>query len=341
MNSRLRLHPSKMAFEQIDAPLVADFLEDLETQRGLSVRSRNLRLAAIHSFFRYAAFEMPAHAAQIQRVLAIPSKRFTRKQVSFLNREEVDALLAAPDKGTWSGRRDHAFILTAVQTGLRVSEMTALKRQEFIVGSGAHLRVVGKGRKERCTPLAKPTQAVLGLRICAVKNSTNRMAACAPSWRIRGGTAGIVGSGMIRSIEGDESGMTRPAGDERRRESPLRRHEIGQIVQFAGGGVEPDGRCGREGRSEEERRALRASFSSVLPEKISFAPAPDIVARGGQSGKLAAVAHKTHPLHKRHILYTKPLTAALTALTSPLGPRVIVSGVCETRHIVQGTIIGS
>ena len=134
MNSRLRLHPSKMAFEQIDAPLVADFLEDLETQRGLSVRSRNLRLAAIHSFFRYAAFEMPAHAAQIQRVLAIPSKRFTRKQVSFLNREEVDALLAAPDKGTWSGRRDHAFILTAVQTGLRVSEMTALKRQEFIVG---------------------------------------------------------------------------------------------------------------------------------------------------------------------------------------------------------------
>ena len=158
---RLRLHPSKMAFEQIDAPLVADFLVDLETQRGLSVRSRNLRLAAIHSFFRYAAFEMPAHAAQIQRVLAIPSKRFTRKQVSFLNREEVDALLAAPDMGTWSGRRDHAFILTAVQTGLRVSEMTALKRQEFIAGSGAHLRVVGKGRKERCTPLAKPTQAVL------------------------------------------------------------------------------------------------------------------------------------------------------------------------------------
>ena len=158
---RLRLHPSEMAFEQIDAPLVADFLEDLETQRGLSARSRNLRLAAIHSFFRYAAFEMPDHAAQIQRVLAIPSKRFTRKQVGFLNREEVDALLAAPDRGSWSGRRDHAFILTAVQTGLRVSEMTALKRKELIAGSGAHLRVIGKGRKERCTPLAKPTRAVL------------------------------------------------------------------------------------------------------------------------------------------------------------------------------------
>ena len=158
---RLRRHPSRMAFEQIDAPLVADFLENLETQRGLSVRSRNLRLAAIHSFFRYAAFELPTHAAQIQRVLAIPSKRFTRKQVSFLNREEVDALLAAPNNGTWSGRRDHAFILTAVQTGLRVSEITALKRQDLTLGCGAHLRVVGKGRKERCTPLAKPTQAVL------------------------------------------------------------------------------------------------------------------------------------------------------------------------------------
>ena len=158
---RLRQHPSELAFEQVDAPLVADFLETLQAQRGLSARSRNLRLAAIHSFFRYAAFELPDHAAQIQRVLAIPSKRFTRKQVSFLNREEVDALLAAPNKGTWSGRRDHAFLLTAVQTGFRVSEMTALKRQDFAAGSGAHLRVVGKGRKERCTPLAKPTQAVL------------------------------------------------------------------------------------------------------------------------------------------------------------------------------------
>ena len=96
-----------------------------------------------------------------QRVLAIPSKRFTRKLVSFLSRPEVDALLAAPDRSTWSGRRDHAFILTAVQTGLRLSEMTGLKREDFVSGSGAHLRVVGKGRKERCTPLAKPTRAVL------------------------------------------------------------------------------------------------------------------------------------------------------------------------------------
>ena len=153
--------PSNLDFEQIDAPLVAAFLDQLERQRGLAVRSRNLRLTAIHSFFRYAAFELPTHAAQIQRVLAIPSKRYTRKLVRFLSRPEVDALLAAPDRSTWLGRRDHAFILTAVQTGLRLSEMTGLKRQDLVSGTGAHLRVVGKGRKERCTPLAKPTRAVL------------------------------------------------------------------------------------------------------------------------------------------------------------------------------------
>ena len=158
---RLARPPSRLTFEQIDAPLITAFLDELETRRGLSVRSRNLRLTAIHSFFRYAAFELPTHAAQIQRVLAIPSKRFTRKLVSFLSRSEVDALLAAPDRSTWSGRRDHAFILTAVQTGLRLSEMTGLKREDFVSGSGAYLRVIGKGRKERCTPLAKPTRAVL------------------------------------------------------------------------------------------------------------------------------------------------------------------------------------
>ncbi len=116
---RLHKTPSTLAFEDIDAPLVSAFLDHLESQRGVSVRSRNLRLTAIHSFFRYAAFELPTHAAQIQRVLAIPSKRFNRTLVRFLTRPEVDALLAAPDQRTWFGRRDHAFILTAVQTGLR------------------------------------------------------------------------------------------------------------------------------------------------------------------------------------------------------------------------------
>ncbi len=161
--ARQRLHkqPSALAFEDIDAPLVVAFLDDLEKRRGLSARSRNLRLTAIHSFFRYLAFELPTHAAQIQRVLAIPSKRFTRRLVRFLTRPEVDALLAAPDRCTWFGRRDHAFILMAVQTGLRLSEITGVRREDLTLEAGAHVRVIGKGRKERCTPLAKPTVAVL------------------------------------------------------------------------------------------------------------------------------------------------------------------------------------
>ena len=159
-HQRLHTPPARLSLEAVDAPFIGAFLDQLET-RGLSVRSRNLRLTAIHSFFRYAAFETPTHAAQIQRVLAIPSKRFTRRQIAFLTRPEVDALLAAPDQHTWFGRRDHALLLVAVQTGLRLSELTALTRNDVIVGTGAHVRVIGKGRKERCTPLAKPTMAVL------------------------------------------------------------------------------------------------------------------------------------------------------------------------------------
>ena len=159
---RLGLVPAQLLFEQIDAPLVTEFLEDLEVTRNVSVRTRNLRLTAVRSFFRYASYELfPAHATQIQRVLAIPDKRFERKQIGFLSRDQVDALLQAPDRTTWTGRRDHAFILTAVQTGLRVSELTALKREDMIMGVSSHVRVIGKGRKRRCTPLAKPTCAVL------------------------------------------------------------------------------------------------------------------------------------------------------------------------------------
>ena len=161
VQQRLHKPPAKLGFEEIDAPLIVAFLDDLEKRQGVSVRSRNLRLTAIHSLFRYAAFEAPAQSAQIQRVLAIPSKRFTRTLVPFLTRPEVDALLAAPDQCTWSGRRDHAFLLVAVQTGLRLSEMTGLKRDDIIAGAGAHVRVIGKGRKERCTPFAKSTRTVL------------------------------------------------------------------------------------------------------------------------------------------------------------------------------------
>src|SRR2546425_9647718 len=157
---RLQKSPARLTFEELDAPLIVAFLDDLE-RHGLSIRSRNLRLTAFHSFFRYAAFELPTHAAQIQRVLAIPSKRFTRTLVPFLTRAEVDALLAAPDQHTWFGRRDHAFLLVAVQTGLRVSEITGLTGENLVLGAGAHVRVIGKGRKERCTPIARSTLAVV------------------------------------------------------------------------------------------------------------------------------------------------------------------------------------
>src|SRR6516165_5425106 len=150
--ARVQKPPSRLTIEEIDAPLIVAFLDDLE-RRGLSIRSRNLRLSAFHSFFRYAAFELPTHAAQIQRILAIPSKRFTRTLVQFLTRPEVDALLAAPDRHTWFGRRDHACIQMAVQTGLRLSEITAITRDDLVLEAGAHVRVIGKGRKERCTPL--------------------------------------------------------------------------------------------------------------------------------------------------------------------------------------------
>ena len=158
---RLGVAPQKLTFEQIDAPLITAFLEDMQTSRGISAGSRNLRLTAIRSFFRYASFELPSHAAQIQRVLAIPNKRFTRTQIGFLTRDEVDALLLAPDLGSRSGRRDHALMLLAVQTGLRLSEITGLCRSGICLGAGAHVRVVNKGRKERSTPLTKATAEVL------------------------------------------------------------------------------------------------------------------------------------------------------------------------------------
>ena len=160
-HQQLHTPPACLTFAAIDAPLIAAFLDDLEARRRVTARSRNLRLTAIRSFFRYAAFEEPAHAAQIQRVLAIPGKRHTRRLVTFLTRPEIAAVLAAPDPSTWFGRRDHALLLVAVQTGLRVSELTGLQRLDVALGVGAHVRCVGKGRKERCTPLTKTAGAVL------------------------------------------------------------------------------------------------------------------------------------------------------------------------------------
>lgn len=160
-HSRTGKAASTITLEDLDATLIGAFLDDLETDRNNAVRSRNLRMTAIRSFFRYAAIEAPQQAALTQRVLAIPNKLQDRRLVGFLLRPEIDALIAAPNRKTWLGRRDHALLLTAVQTGLRLSEITALRQQDVVLGTGAHVRCQGKGRKERCTPLTKTVSAVL------------------------------------------------------------------------------------------------------------------------------------------------------------------------------------
>jgi integrase/recombinase XerD len=138
--------PSALGVEDLDAKVISGFLDHLERERHNSIATRNARLAAIHSLFSFAALKHPEHAEVIQQVLAIPPKRADRAEVSFLSRAEVDALLAAPDRSRWVGRRDHALLLVAVQTGLRVSELTGLRRQDVDTGTGAHLRCLGKGR---------------------------------------------------------------------------------------------------------------------------------------------------------------------------------------------------
>ena len=153
--------PCSLDFADLDASVIGDFLAHLETTRGNSVRTRNARLAAIHSFFHFAAFAHPEHAELVQRVLAIPHKRFERALVTFLDRPEFEALLTAPDRSTSVGRRDHTLLLLALQTGLRLSELTGLRLQDVHLGSGPHLRCSGKGRKERLTPLTRQSVAVL------------------------------------------------------------------------------------------------------------------------------------------------------------------------------------
>lgn len=153
--------PSSLRMEDLDAPLIGAFLDHLEADRHNSVRTRHARLAAVHSLFRFAALRHPEHAALIQRVLAIPQKRTERALVTFLDQTEIDALLAAPDRDRYVGRRDHALLLTAIQTGLRVSEIASLTCQDVVLTTGAHVRCYGKGRKERVTPLTDQTVAVL------------------------------------------------------------------------------------------------------------------------------------------------------------------------------------
>jgi len=158
---RLGIEPSKLDIDDLDAPLIGAFLDHLEHDRGNGVRTRNTRLAAIRSLFRYGALRHPEHAAVIERVLAIPPKRFERTLVTFLTESEVNSLLAAPDRTTWTGRRDYALLGLAAQTGLRVSELIGLRCLDVHLGVGAHVSCLGKGRKQRVTPLTRGMVAVL------------------------------------------------------------------------------------------------------------------------------------------------------------------------------------
>jgi site-specific recombinase XerD len=158
---RLKKEPSKLALKELDARFIGEFLDHLEGERSNSARTRNTRLAAIHSFFRYVSFEEPGCADLCRRILAIPSKRYERRPIAYLTREEIDALVAAPDTTTWIGRRDQVLLLVAIQTGLRVSELIGLRRQDVRLGRGAHVQCKGKGRKQRCTPLRKEAVRLL------------------------------------------------------------------------------------------------------------------------------------------------------------------------------------
>jgi len=158
---RLDIAPSDLKTEDLNAPFIGEFLDHIEKERGNSARTRNARLSAIHSFFRYVALAEPAHALLCQRVLAMPSKRHERKPIAFLDRAEIEALLAAPDLASWTGRRDRTLLAVGLQTGLRVSELIGLRCQDVVLGTGAHVRCEGKGRKHRCTPLRQEVASQL------------------------------------------------------------------------------------------------------------------------------------------------------------------------------------
>lgn len=153
--------PTSLRIEDLGAELIGDFLLHVETNRRNGARSRNTRLSAIRSFFRFVAISEPAHLLHCQQVLAMPDKRYVKRSVAFLDRHESAALLAAPNRSTWTGRRDHAILLIALQTGLRASELIALRCRDVVLGTGAHIRCDGKGRKERCTPLRHDTVSLL------------------------------------------------------------------------------------------------------------------------------------------------------------------------------------
>ena len=158
---QLKKSPSGLTLEDLDAPFIGAFLDYLENNRNNGPSSRNQRLSAIRSFYRYVALEEPAKAAHIERILAIPKKREKKPLIDFLTRLEINALLAEPDNKKWAGRRDYAMLMLTIQTGLRVSELTNPRCQDVKLDTGAHVRCHGKGRKDRCTPLTKKTVQVM------------------------------------------------------------------------------------------------------------------------------------------------------------------------------------
>jgi site-specific recombinase XerD len=198
--------PVKLTIEDIDADLVADFLVHTETARGNGARSCNTRLAAIRSFFRYVAMTDPTWLLHCQRILAMPNKRYVKRTVTFLDADEMAALLATPDRTTWAGRRDHALLLLAVQTGLRASELVGLQCGDVVFGSGAHIRCMGKGRKERATPLRRETAELLAAWIGNKDGSSTGV----PEHRRQAGHAAYASP---QHGDGPASPRRRPSGD--------------------------------------------------------------------------------------------------------------------------------
>lgn len=166
--------PARLDVAHLDDRTIAAFLDMLEHDRHVAVSTRNARLAAIHSLFTYASFRHPEHAELIARVLAIPAKSTNRVQVTYLHDVEVDALLAAPNRDTWTGQRDHAWLLLMITTGIRVGELVGLRGGDVSTVRPAHIVVVGKGRKQRITPLDKTTTATLAAWIRANPSPPDR-----------------------------------------------------------------------------------------------------------------------------------------------------------------------
>lgn len=227
---RVSKGPSSLTWDDIDAPMVVAFLEDLQQQRGICSRSRNLRLTAIRSFFKYASFEVPDRQHHFQRVLAIPAARCLRRQIDFLSPVEVDALLSAVDQSSWAGRRDYAWLLLAVQTGLRVSELTGLKRSDIQFGSGGYIHVVGKGRKERSIPLT--AQMIATLKDWLAESDTSKDATLFPS--CRGGRLSNDGVQYLLAKHVRQAGKACPTLENKRVTPHVLRHTAAMELLKAG-----------------------------------------------------------------------------------------------------------